>query len=415
MVFPKMSVHIVIGKNFGDEGKGLATDYFAAQSEKQGHKCLVIRHNGGGQAGHTVDLPARRFVFHQLSAGSFRNAHTYWSKSFLPDLYKLREEADEFAALHGTTPSVYGHPLCRCVYIDDVLVNMALESSRGKDRHGSCGMGINEAVTRSAFSDACLHLHEVKTMTTRELYDKLLHIRMTYLPRRLQELGLHLEQTGEYGELLANNNVLYNAAQQMHLSSQAVTLASEDIVRNYDNIVFEGAQGLLLDENYLLYAPHLTSSRTGLDNPVHFIRTHLPDTIPEVVYVTRSYITRHGAGPLPYEDCWNKQNYFVADHTNLTNPWQGKLRFAPHGTKEEFFAAMHSDLQKHTHPVAVSCMVTHLNETDEMICSTSGNVSPSQWFCGACVPSQLNYIYLSSTPYTKDIRKMEIEKQSDRT
>ena len=54
----------VIGKNFGDEGKGLAVDYLSLQAK--GGPVLVIRHNGGAQSGHTVDLPDKRFVFHEL-------------------------------------------------------------------------------------------------------------------------------------------------------------------------------------------------------------------------------------------------------------------------------------------------------------------------------------------------------------
>ena len=91
-----MNVRIVIGKSFGDEGKGLAVDYFSGLAEKSGRRCLVIRHNGGAQAGHTVDLQNGRFVFHQLSSGSFRSADTLWADTFLPDLFKLPEEAQGF-------------------------------------------------------------------------------------------------------------------------------------------------------------------------------------------------------------------------------------------------------------------------------------------------------------------------------
>ena len=82
------NIRAIIGKGFGDEGKGLATDFFCCKVPGT----LVIKHNGGAQAGHTVETQGKRFVFHQLSAGSFRMADTYWADSYYPDLYKLGEE-----------------------------------------------------------------------------------------------------------------------------------------------------------------------------------------------------------------------------------------------------------------------------------------------------------------------------------
>ena len=82
-----MAVTVIIGKNFGDEGKGLAADYFAMKAVRIGASAICVRHNGGAQAGHTVDRPDRRFVFSQLSSASFRGIGTYWADSFLPDLF----------------------------------------------------------------------------------------------------------------------------------------------------------------------------------------------------------------------------------------------------------------------------------------------------------------------------------------
>ncbi len=403
-----MSIQIIIGKNFGDEGKGLATDYFSARSQHCGNSCLVIRHNGGGQAGHTVDLPDKRFVFHQLSSGSFRNADTYWARTFLPDLYKLHEELEEFSACHHRFPRIFGHPMCRCVCIDDVLINMALETSRGDARHGSCGMGINEAVERSKFPQHCLYLGQLSKMTANEIYKKLLSIRQTYLPYRLAQLGLSLSELGEYGDLLSDTTVLKNIAEQMYRAVGLIIIREEDLASHYEDIIFEGAQGLLLDENHLEFAPHLTSSSTGLSNPFSFIWQYLPEAVPEIVYVTRSYVTRHGAGPLPNDLSW-QMKFAVNDPTNLPNPWQGALRFAPHGTVGAFFAPMLTDLRKYTGKYRVSCMVTHLNESDGMICSTAGDVPVDLWFAGPEVPACLHRVYLSYTPCSQDITILERE------
>jgi adenylosuccinate synthase len=88
--------------------------------------------------------------------------------------------------------------------------------------------------------------------------------------------------------------------------------------------VFEGAQGLLLDQNNKEYFPHLTRSNTGMQNVRALCKQAGIDDI-ETYYVSRTYLTRHGAGPLPGEDASLRYD----DDTNLEHPWQGTLRFAP--------------------------------------------------------------------------------------
>ena len=85
------NIKVVIGANFGDEGKGLMTDYFASKSNKS----LVVRFNGGGQAGHTVTTKdGRRHVFHHFGSGIFAGADTSEpTKSPLESLYKYLEFA----------------------------------------------------------------------------------------------------------------------------------------------------------------------------------------------------------------------------------------------------------------------------------------------------------------------------------
>ncbi|MDB6096667.1 MAG: Adenylosuccinate synthase [Francisellaceae bacterium] len=76
-----MNVHVVIGASFGDEGKGLMTNYLAA---KWGPKALVVRFNGGAQAGHTVETPYKsRHIFKHFGSGGFVNSPTYLSEFFI--------------------------------------------------------------------------------------------------------------------------------------------------------------------------------------------------------------------------------------------------------------------------------------------------------------------------------------------
>ncbi len=395
-----MKIDIVIGKNFGDEGKGLTVDLFAKEAQEKNKACLVIKHNGGAQAGHTVDLPMGRFIFHQLSSGSFRGADTYWDKTYLPDLYKIGEEMEAFCALpwQPKAPRIYAHADCQMVLLDDVLINQALEASRGDAAHGSCGMGINEAVQRTAHKDYQFSVGDLFERSEEEVVHRLREIRCGYTRKRLEEL--HISSIiGPYLELLTSDYVLEQEAMVMCENKRHLSLVSDvqPFVRSYDHVIFEGAQGLLLDDLYEKYAPHLTPSRTGCHNPLSFLRENgLLEEEPTITYVTRSYVTRHGAGPLPYEitdfDC--RANW--TDLTNVPNPWQGNLRYARHGAIDEFLEPICEDLREWGtfEKQHIQLLITHLNETNHQVwckdraCSVEEFAKEIEHVIGNCIMSE---------------------------
>lgn len=395
----------VIGKNFGDEGKGLAVDYLALQAHEK--PVLVIRHNGGAQSGHTVDLPDKRFVFHELSSGSFRGADTFWADTFYPDMYKLGEEAETFRTISGFVPKIYAHPKAQITLIEDVLLNMAAEEARGVNRHGSCGMGIYEAQCRKEAGFG-ITLQELLAMEVPDLVKRMNEIRENYLPGRMEALGLSWEALGEYGELLQSDEVLFNTAEEM-LRNRTYLQLTEDVkamLMDYDRVIFENGQGLLLDENNERFSPHVTASRTGLQNPCAFLSRY-EMVLDEVVYVTRSYATRHGAGPLPYECSPGEIGLCQADRTNVENPWQGKLRFAPHGSIDEFVNPVMEDLEVAKKydvlPRYRSLMVTHLNEMEQCIHTKEGKIPLNEFQKNPVIENVFNRFYASSTYYAEDI------------
>ena len=314
----------VIGKNFGDEGKGLAVDYLTLQAK--GEPVLVIRHNGGAQSGHTVDLPDKRFVFHELSSGSFRGADTFWADTFYPDMYKLREEAEVFREISGFMPGIFAHPQAQITLIDDVLLNMAAEESRGDARHGSCGMGIYEAQCRGKAGFG-ITIRELFAMDETELIGRMQEIRKEYLPKRLEELRLTTENLGEYGELLRNEEILENYASEIMQNLSHVQLVEnvKAFLSGYTRVIFENGQGLGLDQN--VDNEWHTTSNTGLKNPYELLKSY-DNFSAEVCYVTRSYLTRHGEGPLE-EPCslGTISRIATVDQTNHFNDFQGGLRY----------------------------------------------------------------------------------------
>lgn len=310
---------VVIGANYGDEGKGLMTDYFSAQSDSS----LVIRFNGGCQAGHTVTTPdGRRHVFSHFGSGLFAGASTYLSKHYAvnPVLY-LKERARL-----GQRPP--GHIL----YVDrrapvttfyDMLVNQMAEEARGVKKHGSCGMGFGETVGRQ---DGGTHALEAGDLVhVDRLRQKLLAIRDEHLPARCAALGL--PGYGAHHDL-CTTDVLVDAfieAARHFLADAALLDGPRALVPGYDNLVFEGAQGLLLDQTRGDF-PHVTRSNTGLANALEVAADAGVRQL-EVTYVTRTYLTRHGAGPL-HGELHQKPYPGVVDLTNLPNEYQGALRFA---------------------------------------------------------------------------------------
>ena len=392
-----MKAHIVIGKNFGDEGKGLATDCFARLAKENNQSALAVRFNGGAQAGHTVDTVSGRFVFHELSSASFRKVDTYWAKDFLPDLYKLEEELESFRELTGFAPKIYAHPFCRIVTIDDVLVNMAAETERGKDRHGSCGMGIYEAVVRSEKHP--LYLKNIKGMSAEELFLFFKELRSDYYLERIKELGISGSKENEYLELLNNDNVLRNAAEGICHGAELIEIKDYSILSEFDEIIFEGAQGLLLDADNEEFAPHITASHTGAKAAVDIcMEAGIKDI--EVSYITRTYVTRHGAGVLPKEEEWPKYNLNLSDATNIENPWQGIIRYAPHESLDRFLQAVKEDLNTVEYPVKKSIFITHLNETNNRILFADGTEGEINSFMrNTEITGLFDRIYLSDTPF----------------
>lgn len=392
----------VIGKNFGDEGKGLATDYFAQRAISSGGSGIVIKHNGGAQAGHTVERDGKRFVFHQLSSGSFCGLPTYLAPTFMPDLLKIEDELDSFSELSGIAPALYADGRCRLTTVFDVILNSYAESVRGGDRHGSCGMGINESVVRNEDPEFALTLKEFRELSPRGAALFLEKIRTWYVPKRLDALGLKLQSSNEWCEMMCCPDVSFNAADIMKRAALRFNMTENGggLLKQYDTLIFEGAQGLMLDKGNMSFYPHLTPSDTGSKNPFDIIRAagipYSADSA-EVCYVTRSYVTRHGAGRLPFECAADEISSSIIDKTNVFNEWQMSLRFAKHPCPAEFAEYMSRD-KEHCRGAETSVFITHLNETGGKISTADGNAEVFNYLSQAAAYCNIDKVYLSSSP-----------------
>ena len=314
-VVGKRTARVVIGAGYGDEGKGAAVDRLA------GPGTIVARFNGGAQAGHTVVAPdGRRHVFHHVGSGSFHGAATYLSRHVVSSPMHLVEELEELAAL-GVAPTLFADPRGLVATPFDMLLNQAVESARGIARHGSCGYGVGETIERTERGPP-ITLGDLAD--TARLRQTLWTIRATWVPARCAALGL-TDMPAAYAALLADDALIEAYVAVAGAVAHRLTLSGPEMLTGAE-VVFEGAQGLALDQARGAF-PFVTRSNTGLHNALEVAAAAGLGRL-EVIYATRCYQTRHGAGPLPGEVAAPPVPRF-ADATNVPNDWQGTLRFAP--------------------------------------------------------------------------------------
>lgn len=348
-------IRAIIGANYGDEGKGLAVNHFTSMG-----KSLVVRHNGGAQSGHTVESNGKRFVFHELSSGSFNDASTLWLNTYHPDLYVLKKEVDEFYKLTGKVPEIYAEPRTKITLIDDVIINWIKESNC---KAGSCGMGIWECVVRNN-AGYFLTIEEVKNSTLEELCKVLTEIRKNYTVKRLKKIKdtFGTSEASHLISLLENEEILANYAAAIKENVEYVSIAKfADLVDKFSDIVFENGQGLLIDGDYDM--EHGTPSKTGLYN-VAYALNQVGKTLDEAVYVTRTYLTRHGRGNFVEECDFN----YCYDETNVYNEWQEGIRYGKFNSINSLEERIKADCKI----IEPSIFVTHAQKGQ--IITTNGNV-----------------------------------------
>lgn len=371
-------IKIVIGANFGDEGKGLMTDYFCRQFP-EGEKVLNVRFNGGAQAGHTVVTEnGQRHVFSHFGSGSFNpNVITYLSPDFIVNPILLKKELNKFSKEFGYKPTVLIDSRCRITIPQDMMLNQIVERSR-EAKHGSCGVGINETIKRCDNREYSLNSFDLELIDKdRELIQIaargfIKKIRAEYLVDRLKELKVSSINVDEM-RILHDDDIVDQYLEDLEEILFLCDVIETKEILKYDNLVFEGAQGLLLSQENVPYFPHLTPSCTGSTYIIRlFKELGITEHDLEVCYVSRSYFTRHGAGKFVTECSKDYINKDMIDNTNFHNEFQGNFRYG-YFHKELFMREIYEDFGNVKSNLACcskikkSFAITHLDETDNKI------------------------------------------------
>lgn len=357
------TVKIVIGANAGDEGKGYMTDYFANEAKNQNKSCLVVCHNGSCQKGHTVVSPSGvRHIFHHFGSGNMVGADTYLSKDYIVNPIIFKKEYEELER-KGVATKTFVHKDCLVTTPFDMIINQIVEEYRNENRHGSCGLGVNETIVRNNKLDK-ITISEILSILplVNHVYSNLDYIASYYFPDRLKELGIESIPTKWVEILSKKENIIENYISDLYMMQSIIEFVDDSIFDKYEYVIFEGAQGLLLDQNNMEYFPHLTPSNTGLTNPVSMLKGRDVKDV-EVCYVTRTYMTRHGAGRFDTECSKDEINPSMVDLTNVPNEFQGTLRYGKLDWND-LKNRIENDFEKNSNGLDIkkSLAITHLNE-----------------------------------------------------
>jgi len=325
---------LVAGLGFGDEGKGTITQYLASEIKAD----MVVRYNGGAQAAHNVYAQdGRHHTFSQFGSATFEGVPTFISRHVIVDPAAfMKEEWDLYEkGMKGAYKKVLFDRNALVVTPFHSAANRLREILRGDGKHGSCGMGIgetkqdslsshNDSVTMGDLSDKATLLRKFKSIQERK-----------YEEFKSQVLDVSLPDVAHRALrwfTFPTERVEHMAGRLHDLKGVFTTVDSDDLpsLLHGKNLVFEGAQGALLDQDYG-FQPYTAWTDATFTGARQILDAAGYDGDIWKVGVMRSYMTRHGAGPFPTHDQIFQVEEggikeLVLDRHNGTGLWQGSFR-----------------------------------------------------------------------------------------
>ena len=314
-----MRKSIVLGLTFGDEGKGVTTQWLCQQALKYSRKPVIFRFNGGPQAAHTINLKGQEHICSSYGSGVLLGIPTYYTRDMFFDPICAY---NEYKTLERFNPRLYINE-CKIITPYDVTVGR-YNSKVLSD--GTCGKGIYQTFKR--YADTCPSFSRVGDRNS---------------------IFAYLESVRNYYGLSA----LTEMDELFWEDWKSLPFDSYVPPKDLDEVIYEGAQGLLLDMDYGYY-PNVTPSHTGLFNLEEETLRNA-----DVYLVTRTYTTRHGNGYIPkYALSWNMTD---KHETNVCNPFQGEFKtgILDVDTIYDAIARHHLDNLQKKYNLHYHLMVTH--------------------------------------------------------
>ncbi len=299
----KREAWAVVDLGFGDAGKGSLTDFLVRDRSAE----LVVRFNGGAQAGHNVITEdGRHHTFSQFCAGTFAGARGLLGPDFLLHPLGMSVEAAHLELVGVPEPWALTEVdrTARVITPFQQAAGRVREVLRGDARHGSCGVGIGECA-----ADSLDHPEEILRagdLSHEAKIRRILGIQRERKRAELRSLGAEdLSLFEDQGLIDRVVDAWREVASQLRLlDSDAVLSRIAEVPR----VIFEGAQGVLLDETWGFH-PHTTWSDCTLAGALALVG----DRPVRRLGVTRAYGVRHGPGPFPTEGGVPSQEEHNAD------------------------------------------------------------------------------------------------------
>lgn len=315
-----MRACIVCGLGFGDEGKGETIAFLSRQARPD----LMVRFNGGAQAAHHVQYSGGRFRFSQFGSGSFDGVPTLLSSFTFVDPLLLIEEAERLKGAGVASPFSLLHIDAEAVTLTafHAYVNRIEELSRGERRHGSCGLGIGVAFQDERSGAPTLRFADLYDVS--QLRRRLHQIREHQIERarRVMAAEPHPAQIDDlFLDLCEPAIPEFLVERYTDIARRVRCVDGLEKIREASTLLFEGAQGMLLDMEAGFF-PHVTPSHTGPRNANRLLDAAGFTGERTTLGVMRTLLTRHGHGPLPTED---PALLFERDN-NLEPGFQGSFR-----------------------------------------------------------------------------------------
>lgn len=349
-----MKARVIIGANYGDEGKGTVT---ATYTKYATGKVLNVLTNGGAQRGHSILTEDGSFTFQHFGSGTCFGADNYYPAFYILNPMQFVDEYDDLFE-RGVIQKVklFRDKQCRWSTPYDMMANQILEHKRDKNKHGSCGMGIWETILRYQCT-VTMDIDQFCALDTVDQKNYLKTIR-DYFEKRIgtipaeYKMAWYDEHTMDHfirdcGFLRAKTNTLFDVA-------------------NYDEIIFENGQGLLLNDTGFDVAG-TTPSKTGVDYALQLMKTFGCDDV-ELHYVTRPYMTKHGRGGFELEaERRVVSTYVNEDRTNHYNRFQENFRYGMLDI-EDLHDRIQNDAKKLDNQLRYTYKleVTHCDEMDRL-------------------------------------------------
>ncbi|MCP3143523.1 adenylosuccinate synthetase [Pyxidicoccus xibeiensis] len=318
---------LVVDLGFGDAGKGTLTDWLVRRHGAG----LVVRFNGGAQAGHNVVTDdGRHHTFAQFGAGTFvPGVRTHLARSTILHPLAMLVEARYLAergvpdALERTTLSEGA----RIITPFHQAANRLRELARGAGRHGTCGVGVGETVRDALASPGdALHGGDLAQPAVLVRKARAAQERLRAELSEVLRVTRGLPQATSEITLLEHPNVAANWADAVEALRPRERVVGDDWLASRlrgGGTVFEGAQGVLLDE-WRGFHPHTTWSTCTFDLALELLREAGFDGEVHRLGVLRTYATRHGEGPFPTDEPALAPR--VPEPHNGAGGWQGGFR-----------------------------------------------------------------------------------------